>query len=111
MIPSLNITATAEATLAERLLLNDPIAWSSLPDHFTDEDWRKEAQAVVDGDDRDFLWMLREGREADARRERQWRYEQRTGKCGDDLPLSAFCDIYEGARHPLQSTYGMGGGA
>lgn len=27
----------------------------------------------------------------------------------DPLPLSAFCDAYEGARHPLQSTYGMGG--
>ena len=68
-------TDAKPASLAQRLVLNDPTAWSSLPEAYTDEEWRKEAQAALDGDDRDFLWMLREGHEADARREREWQRE------------------------------------
>lgn len=74
--PSLNITPASEASLAQRIVLNDPTAWSSLPEAYTDEQWRREAQACLDCDDEAPLhWMIAQGLDAERQRDRQWQHE------------------------------------
>lgn len=56
------------ASLAERILAGD---LSQCAEHYSDEEWRREAQAALDGDDRDLNRMVEEGRLHDAHGEWQ----------------------------------------
>lgn len=68
-----NITPVSEASLADRILAGN---FDGLPEHYSNEEWIREAQAARDGDDdRGLLWMVRTGREAERERERQWQRE------------------------------------
>ena len=107
--PAFNIAPAAQASLAERILAGD---LSDCPEYYSDEEWRREAQCALDGDDRDLLWMLadceRRDRHADWQRSAR---NPREAMCRDmmsvedgpfgELPLSAFCDGGSGRKHPL----------
>ena len=63
-----SFTLDRPASLAERILAGD---LAGLSDHYSDEEWRREAQAALDGDDRDLNRMVAEGRLWDAHSEWQ----------------------------------------
>lgn len=118
MIPRIDTTAAKPASIAERILAGD---LSDCPEYYSDEEWRREAQACLDcEDDGPLIDMIAEGRMHDAhdawwrsaRNEREADRRQfvgiEEGPFGYDFdklsrpPLSSFADIGEGARHPFK---------
>lgn len=122
------ILAAARQVLAGDYSALPPITEDEL---FDTDEWRKEAQSALDGADEDFRWMLTRERvwqwfQADQRRGCDEYgdpvdeysdfddYFDRWASCAKSPPvwlrpaLSSFADTVPGARHPLQSTVGMG---